>query len=175
MRYKYGVGISIGSPRNVTYNLFILFNSFIYLFQSMEGTKALVNHHILTKLELSVESECRILLQQWTSPNFSNMCKRFLDSTEVQLQKPVNLPLQQCVISIFNVPPFPKYRVFTIRRGQSPLTHMNPNSSLFTQDYRIFNKIFIIITTLKLFLLSLFILGRYTQVNYIFILELKIQ
>ncbi|KAB7499625.1 Chromodomain Y-like protein [Armadillidium nasatum] len=60
---------------------------------SMEGTKALVNHHILTKLELSVESECRILLQQWTSPNFSNMCKRFLDSTEVQLQKPVNLPL----------------------------------------------------------------------------------
>lgn len=61
--------------------------------QSMEATKALMNHHLVTKLELSLESECRLLLQQWTSPHFAHMCKRFLDSHHVHLQKPVNLPL----------------------------------------------------------------------------------
>ncbi|XP_037783953.1 mucin-17-like isoform X3 [Penaeus monodon] len=61
--------------------------------QSMEATKALMNHHLVTKLELSLESECRLLLQQWTSPHFTHLCKRFLESHHVQLQKPVNLPL----------------------------------------------------------------------------------
>ncbi|XP_042225363.1 nucleoporin nup211-like isoform X2 [Homarus americanus] len=61
--------------------------------QSMEATKALMNHHLVTKLELSLESECRLLLQQWTSPHFTHLCKRFLDSHHIHLQKPVNLPL----------------------------------------------------------------------------------
>lgn len=64
-----------------------------FLPQSMEATKALMNHHLVTKLELSLESECRLLLQQWTSPHFTHLCKRFLESHHVQLQKPVNLPL----------------------------------------------------------------------------------
>ncbi|XP_066951806.1 putative leucine-rich repeat-containing protein DDB_G0290503 isoform X2 [Macrobrachium rosenbergii] len=61
--------------------------------QSMEATKALMNHHLITKLELSLESECRLLLQHWTSPHFALLCKRFLDSHHIHLQKPVNLPL----------------------------------------------------------------------------------
>ncbi|KAK4297583.1 hypothetical protein Pmani_030012 [Petrolisthes manimaculis] len=61
--------------------------------QSMEATKALMNHHLVTKLELSLESECRVLLQQWTSPHFAHLCKKFLDSNHIHLQKPVNLPL----------------------------------------------------------------------------------
>ncbi|XP_045625804.2 uncharacterized protein [Procambarus clarkii] len=61
--------------------------------QSMEATKALMNHHLVTKLELSLESECRLLLQQWTSPHFNHLCKRFLDTHHIHLQKPVNLPL----------------------------------------------------------------------------------
>ncbi|KAK4323016.1 hypothetical protein Pmani_006253 [Petrolisthes manimaculis] len=60
---------------------------------SMEATKALMNHHLVTKLELSLESECRVLLQQWTSPHFAHLCKKFLDSNHIHLQKPVNLPL----------------------------------------------------------------------------------
>ncbi|KAK3884815.1 hypothetical protein Pcinc_010933 [Petrolisthes cinctipes] len=61
--------------------------------ESMEATKALMNHHLVTKLELSLESECRVLLQQWTSPHFAHLCKKFLDSNHIHLQKPVNLPL----------------------------------------------------------------------------------
>lgn len=61
--------------------------------QSMEATKALMNHHLITKLELSLESECRILLQQWTSPHFAHLCKRFLETHHIHLQKPVSLPL----------------------------------------------------------------------------------
>ncbi|XP_050711509.1 uncharacterized protein LOC126995719 isoform X2 [Eriocheir sinensis] len=61
--------------------------------QSMEATKALMNHHLVTKLELSLESECRLLLQQWTSPHFAHLSKRFLDTQYIHLQKPVSLPL----------------------------------------------------------------------------------
>ncbi|KAK8736838.1 hypothetical protein OTU49_004670 [Cherax quadricarinatus] len=61
--------------------------------QSMEATKALMNHHLVTKLELSLESECRLLLKQWLSLHFSHLCKRFLDTHHIHLQKPVNLPL----------------------------------------------------------------------------------
>ncbi|CAL4083253.1 unnamed protein product [Meganyctiphanes norvegica] len=63
--------------------------------QSMEATKALMNHHLVTKLELSLESECRLLLQHWLSPQFTMLCKRFLDSQLgiLHMQKPVNLPL----------------------------------------------------------------------------------
>ncbi|KAK7055036.1 hypothetical protein SK128_015127 [Halocaridina rubra] len=61
--------------------------------QSMEATKALMNHHLITKLELTLETECRLLLQHWMSPHFAHLCKRFFESHHIHLQKPVNLPL----------------------------------------------------------------------------------
>ena len=52
----------------------------------MEATKQLMDHNINTKLELSLESECRILLQQWTSQAFFSLAKEYVRKTAVEMQ-----------------------------------------------------------------------------------------
>lgn len=64
-----------------------------FVVQSMEATKALMNHHLLTKVELSVESECQALMTQWMSPQFDVLSRRFLDTHAPPMQKPVVVPL----------------------------------------------------------------------------------
>ncbi|XP_018022775.1 cell wall protein RBR3 [Hyalella azteca] len=61
--------------------------------QSMETTKALMNHQLQTRLELSLENECNMLQKQWISPNFETLSRRFLESHAPLMQKPVVVPL----------------------------------------------------------------------------------
>ena len=58
--------------------------------QSIEATKALVNHYSKTKLLISIESECNSILNQWSSSKFLVLCNRLLDSGYFKFQTPLD-------------------------------------------------------------------------------------
>ncbi|GAB6021058.1 hypothetical protein CHUAL_003692 [Chamberlinius hualienensis] len=51
--------------------------------QALESTKALVRFHALNKLEVTLDTECRLLHQYWSSDECRQSIKHFLENEEV--------------------------------------------------------------------------------------------
>ncbi|XP_043216420.1 nucleolar protein dao-5-like isoform X1 [Amphibalanus amphitrite] len=55
--------------------------------QALESTKALLRHSLRAKLEQALHSECRLLVHQWSAPEFQQRVRQLYDEGGLLLQK----------------------------------------------------------------------------------------
>lgn len=64
-----------------------LFKNLVFVFQSMEATKALLRHGLRTKFDAALESETHLLVTHWTSKECQTSYQNWMDNGEVCLQR----------------------------------------------------------------------------------------